>query len=634
MMEQAFCYLLDKCISFAHTMPKRKRVNTMNVHLKRRIFVACMLLTGVLAVLLLRLAWIQIIQVNQVVPGTTRSLREMSVLQRERGVMLDSGRGQFTDYKGKPLTGTLQWVLVLFPHQHATSSGTTRHAESQLNQLAAILHTDVMKLQQEWEQDHTPRLWTAGNQQPVVLSDSQVTQIRQLQDVGAYVYPMMSRYDQRYTGMQWLGYLAEQPDRLISPTAHINEVKQPFAMKSGAAGLERTLEPLMMGIGPTLLTRMVTGAGEVIPEMQPRVIAPTNSHYPLRVETTVDADIQQDLEAIAKRSGIQEGAVVVLDAATADVRAMISMPMYTPLHVEPTQSSWANRAIQGAVPGSIFKIVTAAAALETHVVSSRETFHCNGEWGKYGLSCWKEHGHGTLHLEEGFAQSCNIVFAETARRLSMEQLERTADALGLARTIGWESKHVGGMPILRHFDHEDAGRVRTTAVFSQDEGAKVQTSIGQRDTLVTPLQAANLIVTLLHEGKVSAPRLVQRIRYADGDTMLEMPLHDSPSHTGQISPATAHQLLKWMRGVVTNGTGKTLQQAKWHVAGKSGTAQVELRGHKLNHQWFIGYGPVENPQYAVAVLVQHVAPGSSHQATALFRNIMDYLAEVSPSSAG
>ncbi|WP_260985341.1 penicillin-binding protein 2 [Paenibacillus xylanexedens] len=606
----------------------------MNVHLKRRIFVACMLLTGVFAILLFRLAWIQIIQVNQVNPGTTRSLREMSVLQRERGVMLDSGRGQFTDYRGKPLTGKLEWALVLFPHQHVTSSANTQHADSQLNQLAAILHTDVVKLQQEWEQDHAPRLWTAGNQQPVVLSDLQVTQIRQLEDMGAYVYPMMSRYDQKYTGMQWLGYVAEQPNRLVSSTAHKNEVKQPFAMKSGAAGLERTLEPLMMGLGPTLLTRMVTGSGEIIPEMQPRVIAPTNSHYPLQVETTVDIDLQQGLENIAKQSGIREGAVVVLDAATADVRAMISVPMYKPQHVEPTQSSWANRAIQGAVPGSIFKIITAAAALEAHAVSPRETFHCNGEWGKYGLSCWKEHGHGTLHLEEGFAQSCNIVFAETARRLSMEQLERTANALGLARTIGWEGKHMGGMPTLRHFDHEQAGRVRTTAVSSQDEGAKVQTSIGQRDTLVTPLQAANLMVTLLHDGKVSAPRLVQRIRYADGDTMLEMPLHDSPSSVGQISPATAHQLLKWMRGVVTDGTGKTLQHAKWHVAGKSGTAQVEQQGRKLNHQWFIGYGPVENPKYAVAVLVQHVASGSSHQATALFRSIMDYLAEGSPSSAG
>lgn len=600
----------------------------MHLLAKRRIYITCILLTLVFGLLILRLGWVQIVQVNQTMPGFHRTVREMSVLQRERGVMLDTGRGQFTDYKGEALTGKLQWGLVLFPQAVPLEKLRKQGAleGSEMTQLAAILHTDLNQLKKEWNQESVPHFWTAGATQPVHLTPAQVERLRSLHLQGAGIYPMMTRYLQGQTGMQWMGYLAEQPEFSKVLTGHRDEVKQPFAMKSGAAGLERTLEPLLRGIGPTLVSRMVSGGGEIIPDLQPHVIAPANSHYPLRVETTVDAGLQRGLEQLTEESGLQEGAVVVLDAANADVRAMISRPFYQPQHVDPKQSAWGNRAVQGAVPGSIFKIVTAVAALEYHAVSHEEEFHCGGEYGKYGLSCWKEHGHGNLSLEQGFAESCNIVFAETARRLSMEQLENTADRLGLARPVGWEGKQMAGMPVLRHFDHEDYGRVRTEAVSSGDEGAKIQTAIGQRDVLVTPLQAANLIVTLLHDGKVSAPRLVERIRYADGGIMLEMPLHDSPSAAGQIAPATAHKLLSWMNKVVREGTGKSLQRARWHVAGKSGTAQVQKHGEKRNHQWFIGYGPIEEPKYAVAVLVQNVSPDSHHQATALFKKVMDYLA--------
>ncbi|WP_434749781.1 peptidoglycan D,D-transpeptidase FtsI family protein [Paenibacillus amylolyticus] len=607
---------------------------------KRRIAIISAGLTLIFVVLILRLGWIQMVQVNRIMPGFQRTVREMSVLQRERGVMLDSGRGHFTDVHGRSLTGKLQWGVVFFSRnknekmgQFTGGSQEEKLERSQedvsLKQLALILDTDVDQLKKQWEKQNTPHLWTGGGSEPVLLTDAQLVRIRELKMKGVNAYPVMTRYSPKASGSQWLGYLNEHPEERGRQGGHRDEVRQPFAMKSGAAGLERTLEPLLRGVGPTLITQMVYGNGQIIPEIEPRVIAPANVHYPLVVETTIDARLQQGIEELTASSGLQEGAVVVLDAKNADVRAMVSYPFYQPQHVNPQQSSWGNRAIQGAVPGSIFKIVTAAAALENRVVSRGEKFHCKGVYGKYGLSCWKEHGHGELNLEKGFAESCNIVFAETARRLHMEQLEQTADRLGLARTVGWQAQHMAGMPVLKHFDHEESGRIRTDAVTSADEGAKIQTAIGQRDVLVTPLQAANLIVTLLHDGRVSAPRLVQQIRYADGGTMLEMSLHASPSAAGQISPTTAHQLLKWMNTVVQEGTGKSLQHARWHVAGKSGTAQVQQKGKAKNHQWFIGYGPVEKPRYAVAVLVQNVSPSSSHQATALFRKVMDYLAECS-----
>lgn len=130
---------------------------------------------------------------------------------------------------------------------------------SEMIQLATILHTDPDQLKKEWNQESIPHFWTAGTHQPVHLNAAQVERLRSLHLQGAGIYPMMTRYLQGHTGMQWMGYLAEQPESSKVLTGHQDEVKQPFAMKSGAAGLERTLEPLLRGIGPTLVSRMVSG---------------------------------------------------------------------------------------------------------------------------------------------------------------------------------------------------------------------------------------------------------------------------------------------------------------------------------------------------------------------------------------
>ncbi|MNC44152.1 Penicillin-binding protein 4B [compost metagenome] len=157
----------------------------------------------------------------------------------------------------------------------------------------------------------------------------------------------------------------------------------------------------------------------------------------------------------------------------------------------------------------------------------------------------------------------------------------------------------------------------------------MQTAIGQRDVTVTPLQAANLVVTLLHGGEVRAPRILQRVAFKNGQTLQNLPGHLAPASAGAISGSTSKLLLSWMRLVVTEGTGKRLQNTKWPLAGKSGTAQTMVKGLPRNNQWFIGYGPVDHPRYAVSVAVENVAPGSTHSATKLFGQIFDLLSESS-----
>jgi len=143
---------------------------------------------------------------------------------------------------------------------------------------------------------------------------------------------------------------------------------------------------------------------------------------------------------------------------------------------------------------------------------------------------------------------------------------------------------------------------------------------------MSPLQAANLVVTLLNRGRAMEPRLVSEIRYADGKRMAELPAHRAQSPDGRIRPSTAAALLRGMAAAVDHGTGRSIRQGAWAAAGKSGTAETIAAGAVRNHQWFAGYGPVQSPRYAVAVLAANRPPGSAHQATKLFRGVMDIIA--------
>ncbi|MGN7357919.1 peptidoglycan D,D-transpeptidase FtsI family protein [Paenibacillus sp. SAF-054] len=583
---------------------------------KQRIFYGLVFLTGILVVIILRLAYIQLVYRVSKLPDSVYTLQEMSVLQRERGVVLDSGRGNILDRNGLPITGETVSAAVLFPIDHKALS----NKDGRLDGVAAALGTDTGKLRQLWDKLSVPVLWQGTlKNTPAALNKAQSEKIAALHYSGLEVLPYTQRYVNRQNGMQWLGFLTERPDQKHMP--HTG-----FAFKEGGAGLEKTLEPLLRGVGPTTAFYSVDGTNRAIPGVGIQLKSPHNPYYPLKLRTTIDLSLQQQIEALTVKAGMKEGAVVLLDAANADVVSMVSRPFYNPLDVHPEQATWNNRAVQAAVPGSIFKTVVAAAALEAGVTSKDEVFYCTGAYGKYGLSCWRPDGHGKLTLEKAFAESSNVVFAELSERMTGEELQTAASKLGLGRVVGWEAKNVAGMPLLRPFDHEEAGIVYSSAAASLDGGIRAQSGIGQRDVRVTPLQAANLVVTLLHGGQVRAPRIVQSVAYANGQLMKEFKPHLAPSQAGSIRPETARLVSGWMETVVKEGTGKSLRNSKWRLAGKSGTAQVLVQGRQRNNQWFIGYGPVDHPKYAAAVLFQDMPTEGGNQATALFGEIMNLLA--------
>jgi cell division protein FtsI/penicillin-binding protein 2 len=600
-----------------------------NVH--RRILGGLIILCSVVAVLVLRLAWIQLFMKEQTVPGTKYTLAKMAEIQSERETVLDSGRGRLYDRKSEPLAGETIWTAAFFPQEAKARNTVTQvvyeEAES-MHRLAAILGVSYEQLLNKRSSLKEPLLWPSSvGKGPLALTSAQAEEVSALGIDGVGVLPFARRYDGKATGRQWLGYLSEAIPN-TGGKASPSGLRIPM---TGTDGLEKTLEPLLRGVGHTEAYAQVDARGQRVPGSPIQVRAPGNPYYPLSLYTTIDKKLQEQIEELAVKAGMKEGAVVVLDTGTGDIEAMVSLPFYDPEKISPEGGEWNNRALQAAVPGSIFKIVTAAAALEAGVTSADELFYCSGQYEKYGLSCLKGKGHGPLTLAQGFAVSCNTVFAALAERLSGAQLQATALALGLGRDISWQAENTLGFPVLKPLSGEQKGTI-FTSLLPDDPGARVQTAIGQRDVQVTPLQAANLVVTLLHGGEVRAPRILQRVTFANGQKLEDLPGHLSPSTAGRISESTARQLLSWMRKVVTDGTGTSLQSTKWPVAGKSGTAQTLVKGMPRNNQWFIGYGPLDHPRYAVSVAVENVAPDSSHLAVKLFGQILDLLSSV-PSGA-
>lgn len=587
---------------------------------QRRLF---LFLLGVTAVLLLyagRLFVLQVLPMFGWAPAGG-DLAAFAVKQRTHAFVVDTGRGDFYDLFGSPITGRTAQGLLVFP---AAASAAADEADRQ--RLIRLLHTSERQWQSFAATLKQPQLWTQPNGEPLRLTPEQAAQAAKLHVAGATLAGFRERYPEPFAAGQLIGFIAQHPERLRTEFAgELSSGRLPLAAEIGASGLERTFQPYLQGVGATTIALFRDGRDNPLNGLHYRRMAPGNDKYPLRIETTLHMGVQRQIEAMLQRRGIAEGAVVVLDAANADVVAMASRPDFTPGEPFGTSDSWANRALQAMPPGSIYKTVVAAALLDEKLVRPGDTFDCGGELGRFGFSCWQPGGHGTITLREAYADSCNIAFAQAIAPLSSRKLTAYAAKLGVLGTVGWQGR-TPGQAAFSQFDAEQDCRLFEPATPQDDEGVRVQTAIGQRDVRLTPLAAANLVVTLLGGGAVREPRVVSRIAYATGETLFAFDREYRVKRGSGISPATAIKLAGWMRDVVDHGTGQSLQRAKWALAGKSGTAQEAPVSRGWVSQWFIGYGPASKPLYAAAVALPHMPPGKAGEAQAVFREVFDILA--------
>ncbi len=318
---------------------------------------------------------------------------------------------------------------------------------------------------------------------------------------------------------------------------------------------------------------------------------------PRDVRLTIDANLQLRVATIvASYAGKAAGraAAVVIDPDTGDLLASASYPWpLSPGSVTPAEhaaESLLDRARYGLYPpGSTFKLVTASAALRQHLDPDRTTSMCvRLPDGRVGASIpgWSRpirddvldtHPHGAIDMHEGFVHSCNAYFAQLAVRLGPQPLLDAASRLGISLTPAGDA----------------GGRVRATLP---------QVGYGQGDVVATPLRMARAAAAVASNGVLRDTRWE------------EMGSAHSPGV--QFLDADAAQLLAgYMRDVVLNGTGRSLRGNAWHIAGKTGTA--ELSG-KPSHSWFVGFAPFgpATRRIAFAVVVENAGYGAGSAAPA------------------
>lgn len=327
------------------------------------------------------------------------------------------------------------------------------------------------------------------------------------------------------------------------------------------------------------------------------------------VQLTVDPAAQQAAEAAMEG---RTGAVVALNPSTGEVLALYSSPSYDPnplaaLDGSIVRSAWEeldadpdkpllNRAIRETFPpGSVFKLVTAAAALESGVrpttlypdpveLDLPLTTATIGNFG--GADCAP--GSDDISLEEALKVSCNTTFAQIGLDLGGERLVQQAERFGVNQAPPFELPNVAASRFPRQ---------------GLDEPATAQSAIGQRDVSVTPLQMAMVVSAIANDGQLMTPRLVTHVEDRTGRILRQYrsePWRVAGSAQA-VSPETARQLRNMMVGVVEDGTGGRARIEGVEVAGKTGTAQTgEGRAPTV---WFTGFAPANDPQVAVAVVV-------------------------------
>ena len=415
-----------------------------------------------------------------------------------------------------------------------------------------------------------------------------------------------------------LGYLSEINQKQLKILKDQGYV---IGDEIGQYGLERRWEELLRGQSGGQQVE-VDALGRRV-----RVLHEVTDVPGYTVHLTLDRQLQETAYEALKG---KEGTIVALDVHSGAILALASTPAFDPNTfargikaeewsglIKDQLRPLANRAIQGQYPpGSTFKIIMSIAGLEEGVIQPESFIQDPGfyTFGNRSFRDWKKGGHGAVNLHRAIVESCDTYFYQLGPKLGIDRIAKWARAFGLGEKTGVT------------LDDEKSGTIPDTEWkrkrYRQPwfPGETVSVAIGQGYVTVTPLQLANMMAAVANGGKLYRPYLVNKVESVDGATVREY----GPELIRTIE--LKEDTLKRVRGALADvvngpgGTGGAARSQMITIAGKTGTAQVvEMKGGYVkteqltyfnrDHAWFVSYAPVDNPQIAIAVLVEHGGHG-------------------------
>jgi len=426
-----------------------------------------------------------------------------------------------------------------------------------------------------------------------------------------------------------LGYVGEvnQQEREARRGYHLGDL-------IGKAGAERYWENYLRGVdgGQQVEVDSVGRKLRVLSEVDE---TPGNS-----LVLTIDRDLQQVAEQAMEG---HDGSVVALDPRTGEILAMVSRPSFDPnvfargirlaewkALVDDKKRPLNSKSVQGTYPpGSTYKVVMAAAALEEGVITPFTSIFCGGGlyFGNRTFRCWRASGHGSVNVHEALVRSCDVFFYQIGQRLGVDTIAEYSHRFGL------------GAPTGITLEHESGGIIPSSAWKRQRfgepwyPGETLSIAIGQGYVTTTPLQMASVMATIANGGVVYRPKFVKRVEGTDGTTLLE----EEPEAVRDVGfkKSTLLQIREAMSDTVNSkrGTGSNAKLPGIEVGGKTGTAQASRAGgdktsqrgwarEKRDHAWFIAFAPVDNPEIAIAVLAEHSGQHGGTAAAPIARKVL------------
>jgi penicillin-binding protein 2 len=554
--------------------------------------------------------------------GQRQQYMNLAERNRIRNLPVIAPRGRILDREGRVLADNFPAFSVLLMRESSATLAPERVAG-----IARGLQLDPAELQHLMERTaKLPRFQPVLLKQSATLEDIAFVESHRLEYPELDLIQVQQRlYPKHEVAAALLGYVGEVTEEMIAKPG--SSYKPGDVV--GKFGIEGEYNQILSG-RDGMRRVVVNSRGQEMGSLTTINALPGND-----LRLTLDQDLQMAAEASL---GDRPGAVVAIDPRTGEVLAMVSHPSFDPnsfaTRIDPKEwnqltndplKPLMNKAIQAQLaPGSVFKVVTATAALETGVIKPDFTLHCAGEVTIYGHLyhdwVWEKHrGHGTVDLHRAITQSCDVYFYTLGKLLGIEKLDYFASRLGL------------GVPTGVDLPAEASGLIPSPAwvqrAFKRKwwAGETISVAIGQGAVSVTPLQLACLIGGIASGGAFHRPHLAFREQLR----ALGVDPPDKPARDFPLSDGTVAALKSGMWGVVNEGgTGAAARCPGIEIAGKTGTAQVvsaELQESAKNSEfntnaWFVGYAPPDKPEIVVAALVMQ--GGHSSVAVPVARDVI------------
>jgi cell division protein FtsI/penicillin-binding protein 2 len=481
--------------------------------------------------------------------------------QQQRAVTLDPPRGTIYDAQGRELAVSIQ---VDSAYAVPPEIEDPRAAARAIARLVPDVDADKLARQLAGDREF---IWVARKLDPPLAE-----KVRGLGLRGVYFLPESKRY---YP----MGTLAAQVLGYVGTDNH------------GLAGLELVYDDEVAGRpGKRTVLRDARRGTVVSPALSFAEPEPGRDLF-LTLDATVQHIVERELAKAVEQRGAKWGSAIFLDPTTGGVLAMATYPAFDPNDFgRYPPARWRNAAIMDVYePGSTFKIITAAAALESGAVHAEDEFDCEmGGITLLGIRIRDHKQFGRLTFAQVLAKSSNVGVIKAALLVGNERFYRTIRSFGFGQLTGID------------LPGESAGILHPLE--SWGPLAKAYISFGQGIS-VTPLQLAAAAAAISDEGRLVRPHVVAAMSRGEA----RVPKYSEPPVVGRpLSPATARELKRLLEGVVTGGTGRTAGVAGYKVAGKTGTAQIPVRGGYLRNSYlpsFVGFAPVDRPVLVGVVAV-------------------------------